>query len=188
MRGCFLDWTLRRKRISAFPAYAGMFPWSFAAPHLVSSFPRVCGDVSSPQKFLDALDELSPRMRGCFQNQAPQVYFVVAFPAYAGMFLWAPDYIFSGASFPRVCGDVSQHLFSQIPSTQAFPAYAGMFPITPMTASPSVAFPAYAGMFPALKASQTAEPGFPRVCGDVSSPAEFLQALNELSPRMRGCF
>ena len=26
MRGCFLNWALRSERISAFPAYAGMFP------------------------------------------------------------------------------------------------------------------------------------------------------------------
>ena len=84
------------------------------------------------------------------------------------MFLVSRAQIIKRNRFPRVCGDVSQHLFSQIPSTQAFPAYAGMFP----GVVPSFAFTS----------------GFPRVCGDVSFC--FSEAIAEfwLSPRMRGCF
>ena len=104
-----------------------MFPWSFAAPHLVSSFPRVCGDVSSPQKFLDALDELSPRMRGCFQNQAPQVYFVVAFPAYAGMFPFDSSKAIPFSGFPRVCGDVSDTFSGSVCVIKLSPRMRGCF-------------------------------------------------------------
>ena len=188
MRGCFYGRRITSFLERAFPAYAGMFLKRFTRKALLTSFPRVCGDVSRLASTNNKKKSLSPRMRGCFS---------------ASVFSDSFD-----SSFPRVCGDVSRRRavvrlhFGLSPRMRgcfllllrsdsrilAFPAYAGMFPITPMTASPSVAFPAYAGMFPALKASQTAEPGFPRVCGDVSSPAEFLQALNELSPRMRGCF
>ena len=87
MRGCFCFVELWLGDLGAFPAYAGMFPWSFAAPRLVSSFPRVCGDVSKEIYAQGTADELSPRMRGCFRNHRLFLAFVRAFPAYAGMFL-----------------------------------------------------------------------------------------------------
>ena len=103
-------------------------------------------DVSSPQKFLDALDELSPRMRGCFQNQAPQVYFVVAFPAYAGCFRLIRLKLFLFRLSPRM-RDVSMgaglHLFWKA----SFPAYAGMFLKRFTRKALLTSFPRVCGMF-----------------------------------------
>ncbi len=132
--------------------------------------------------------KLSPRMRGCFQASCRRSPSLRAFPAYAGMFPVSGVYPCANRCFPRVCGDVSQLIEARARQGGLSPRMRGCFLLPIIPNEPIWAFPAYAGMFPALKASQTAEPGFPRVCGDVSSPAEFLQALNELSPRMRGCF
>ncbi len=91
------------------------------------SFPRVCGDVSKTKllKFTSSL--LSPRMRGCFRLIRLKLFLFQAFPAYAGMFLWAPDYIFSGASFPRVCGDVSKEIYAQGTADELSPRMRGCF-------------------------------------------------------------
>ena len=87
MRGCFRNIRAPSIISGAFPAYAGMFPVSGDTPMHVRGFPRVCGDVSLAKTVLDALNRLSPRMRGCFQClNAPTAY---------------------RSSFPRVCGDVS---------------------------------------------------------------------------------
>ena len=249
MRGCFYGRRITSFLERAFPAYAGMFLKRFTRKALLTSFPRVCGDVSrlastnnkkkslsprmrgcfSASVFSDSFDSsfprvcgdvsrrravvrlhfgLSPRMRGCFLLLLRSDSRILAFPAYAGMFPITPMtaspsvafpayagmfpvsgvYPCANRCFPRVCGDVSQLIEARARQGGLSPRMRGCFLLPIIPNEPIWAFPAYAGMFPALKASQTAEPGFPRVCGDVSSPAEFLQALNELSPRMRGCF
>ena len=66
MRGCFYESTERLISYKAFPAYAGMFPKRFMRKVLLTSFPRVCGDVSKLFSTRRSMLKLSPRMRGCF--------------------------------------------------------------------------------------------------------------------------
>ena len=87
MRGCFLLKNDPLIQALAFPAYAGMFPAEPELSKTLTSFPRVCGDVSDKTQQLCRRNELSPRMRGCFFIQDNPPVERVAFPAYAGMFL-----------------------------------------------------------------------------------------------------
>ena len=68
------------------PAYAGMFLGLRPALRMSSSSPRVCGDVSRGVDQGARAPEFSPRMRGCFYQNAPTAYQNRVLPAYAGMF------------------------------------------------------------------------------------------------------
>ena len=70
MRGCFLLEIARMELPEAFPAYAGMFLYLTPLHKPNLSFPRVCGDVSDAISGQITLRRLSPRMRGCFLDQA----------------------------------------------------------------------------------------------------------------------
>ena len=70
MRGCFLLEIARVELPEAFPAYAGMFLYLTPLHKPNLSFPRVCGDVSDAISGQITLRRLSPRMRGCFLDQA----------------------------------------------------------------------------------------------------------------------
>ena len=86
MRGCFLASNLTRVITIVLPAYAGMFLRPLPKVILPLCSPRVCGDVSSPNRLRKKRRPFSPRMRGCF----PGIMFVCTdkrvLPAYAGMF------------------------------------------------------------------------------------------------------
>ena len=127
MRGCFYPAMSFPLEKTAFPAYAGMFPASCTRSAAGSRFPRVCGDVSIDKAKDITVLKLSPRMRGCFQNQLrknrkakafpayagmlpllPSMrFFLTGFPAYAGMFLGFIVRAPCRRSSPRVCGDIS---------------------------------------------------------------------------------
>ena len=68
MRGCFQASDEHTSNESVFPAYAGMFQYSFQPAAQSRSFPRVCGDVSLYPASRQALSRFSPRMRGCFSD------------------------------------------------------------------------------------------------------------------------
>ena len=86
MRGCFYGRRITSFLERAFPAYAGMFLKRFTRKALLTSFPRVCGDVSRLASTNNKKKSLSPRMRGCFQASCRRSPSLRAFPAYAGMF------------------------------------------------------------------------------------------------------
>ena len=131
MWGCFRNIRAPSIISGAFPAYAGMFPVSGDTPMHVRGFPRVCGDVSLAKTVLDALNRLSPRMRGCFQClNAPTAY---------------------RSSFPRVCGDVSPVQQTSSTDDTLSPRMRGCFPHRALDPQQAHAFPAYAGMFPLTK-------------------------------------
>ena len=145
-----------------------MFPVSGDTPMHVRGFPRVCGDVSLAKTVLDALNRLSPRMRGCFQClNAPTAY---------------------RSSFPRVCGDVSPVQQTSSTDDTLSPRMRGCFYPAMSFPLEKTAFPAYAGMFPASCTRSAAGSRFPRVCGDVSIDKAKDITVLKLSPRMRGCF
>ena len=96
------------------------------------------------------------------------IQYVVAFPAYAGMFLAKPKLINTCSGFPRVCGDVSEQFgamlikavrfprvcgdvsdrYSGVPTYhQLSPRMRGCFYYLEYVVPESKAFPAYAGMF-----------------------------------------
>ena len=112
----------------------------------------------------------------------------MVFPAYAGMFLNKEQPKGDRDSFPRVCGDVSEWFRDENLQESFSPRMRGCFSASVWPPVRPSVFPAYAGMFPGARRACARPCCFPRVCGDVSSPSEFLQALNEFSPRMRGCF
>ena len=127
MRGCFHNERRKRQSQSAFPAYAGMFLITMTTAASDKGFPRVCGDVSTAHWRLLSCLGLSPRMRGCFYQNAPTTYQNKAFPAYAGMFLVRMLTDGSTTSFPRVCGDVSNASSSPFARLRLSPRMRGCF-------------------------------------------------------------
>ena len=133
----------------------------------VSSFPRVCGDVSASISLRTRWSRLSPRKRGCFLSLASSYLLALAFPAYAGMFLRLRTQQARPLCFPRVCGDVSFIVVSSTLRVKLSPRMRGCFfrdcsLCRPLWLSPRMrgcfsrqsanarslcAFPAYAGMF-----------------------------------------
>ena len=90
--------------------------------------------------------------------------------------------------FPRVCGDVSIAFFARDKPAEFSPRMRGCFYIKAYYHGDGSVFPAYAGMFLPVKSNKLRSPGFPRVCGDVSFYPIYDWAVEEFSPRMRGCF
>ena len=107
MRGCSSPKAAHLLYIYVFPAYAGMFLLSHLIPPILTSFPRVCGDVPDIDAHLVKEAGFSPRMRGCSSA------------ALTGGT--------ESSSFPRVCGDVPQASGGVLAASAVFPAYAGMF-------------------------------------------------------------
>ena len=116
------------------------------------------------------------------------IQYVVAFPAYAGMFPSLFKKFLNSLGFPRVCGDVSIVRKSLSSYSLLSPRMRGCFHDKTLLAYKKKAFPAYAGMFPAITRSTGGLSCFPRVCGDVSMLLGGGSSLLGLSPRMRGCF
>ena len=69
-----------------FPACAGMFLETFVKNIFEMSFPRVRGDVPSPQDPNAWFARFSPRARGCSFSDSIFLKIGVVFPACAGMF------------------------------------------------------------------------------------------------------
>ena len=109
--------------------------------------PRVCGDVSAILPALTDSLRFSPRMRGCFQDQAPNKQASDVLPAYAGMFLRPQDFCISRTSSPRVCGDVSEHRLPQGHVRWFSPRMRGCFQANGRPSGCLKVLPAYAGMF-----------------------------------------
>ena len=113
---------------------------------------------------------------------------VMAFPAYAGMFLTPKCERKISVCFPRVCGDVSVLLNSGSAVWELSPRMRGCFRVAFEADRSLEAFPAYAGMFPKHTKASFLQGRFPRVCGDVSRLFSIKRSTLKLSPRMRGCF
>ena len=113
---------------------------------------------------------------------------VMAFPAYAGMFLTPKCERKISVCFPRVCGDVSVLLNSGSAVWELSPRMRGCFRVAFEADRSLEAFPAYAGMFPKHTKASFLQGRFPRVCGDVSARRQSIGNVRQLSPRMRGCF
>ena len=152
------------------------------------SFPRVCGDVSEKLLWVKEDNKFSPRMRGCFQERTSNHLDLQVFPAYAGMFLIERRANMRRKGFPRVCGDVSSSTTITNKIREFSPRMRGCFYIKAYYHGDGSVFPAYAGMFLPVKSNKLLSPGFPRVCGDVSFYPIYDWAVEEFSPRMRGCF
>ena len=148
MRGCFYSPISYKKKSSAFPAYAGMFPIGCQSSFCALRFPRVCGDVSFELHISSIQKRLSPRMRGCFLDRTLWRKRISAFPAYAGMFLSPRVVRGLFCSFPRVCGDVSRVFLELSYLMELSPRMRGCFPNIRIKQKLRLAFPAYAGMFP----------------------------------------
>ena len=148
MRGCFSRSDLHHEGLSVLPAYAGMFPEIKPPSGQLSSSPRVCGDVSSPNRLRKKRRPFSPRMRGCF----PGIMFVCTdkrvLPAYAGMFPAPSHPMRRDECSPRVCGDVSTPFFARANGDAFSPRMRGCFSTAKSTHCQLNVLPAYAGMFP----------------------------------------
>ena len=127
MRGCFFKIPCGQCIGCAFPAYAGMFPRTSTAFRSDCSFPRVCGDVSRDAYRDEPNCRLSPRMRGCFSKTEKTLRIMIAFPAYAGMFLGTNIHKAKDVGFPRVCGDVSTLTVKDGTTKELSPRMRGCF-------------------------------------------------------------
>ena len=150
MRGCFYCALPQGVILTVLPAYAGMFPIKSVLPPMPMSSPRVCGDVSMPDKSRFKRVGFSPRMRGCFLPRR-----IAANRARRS---------------PRVCGDVSNASSPHLLRTQFSPRMRGCFRKSCDFLKRPHVLPAYAGMFLHLFGIFGTVEGSPRVCGDVSKP------------------
>ena len=167
MRGCSGKIMPYYTLEDVFPAYAGMFRWSFS--------------VSTPPI------SFSPRMRGCSSNLKPNAGKNSVFPAYAGMF--RPWRLPCGGyrGFPRVCGDVPTRMRYWKSRCAFSPRMRGCSWWRRCARPRGCVFPAYAGMFRSGYWGVETLKGFPRVCGDVPNCVVAGQNTPSFSPRMRGC-
>ena len=152
---------------SRFPAYAGMFRASYPGPRVLSSFPRIRGDVPDASSGRTNEPVFSPHTRGCSCDATLGASEAEVFPAYAGMFLRSVNIPRAVICFPRIRGDVptdkSKVLLYQVfsPHTRGCSFFAKSFE------DATEVFPAYAGMFRLLTYQHSAADGFPRIRGDV---------------------
>ena len=144
-----------------------MFPLRLVGSILVSSFPRVRGDVPGMGIPVYMASKFSPRARGCSLITEDLPYEDGVFPACAGMFppTSCPTSFSSG--FPRVRGDVPVGTWLSEGWENVFPACAGMFH-------------GQSGHVVGMRC-------FPRVRGDVPTTALSSSATSSFSPRARGC-
>ena len=187
MRGCSAGFLDICDSPAVFPAYAGMFPYQPPRPHGCGGFPRVCGDVPPLTIAKKAVQQFSPRMRGCSVRLANPCKPRFVFPAYAGMFRPDRRPPYPHRRFPRVCGDVPSTSMPTADTAPFSPRMRGCSSPTPWFSHPAHVFPAYAGMFRFWVASVSARLSFPRVCGDVPGHRENGTLRTTFSPRMRGC-
>ena len=186
-RGCSAGQVIRSLENVVFPACAGMFLFREAKVSGIECFPRVRGDVPSPQMLPPASWWFSPRARGCSFNTLNGGGENSVFPACAGMFRSARLNPPPPWCFPRVRGDVPH----QIPLRPRFPVFSPRargcsFLVIHHNAGVAV-FPACAGMFRSTASTFVLSAGFPRVRGDVPSDGTMRYSNVEFSPRARGC-
>ena len=136
-------------------------------------------------------------------------FFLLVFPAQAGVFPSIPSFRTLKRRLPRASGGVSERADESRGSKGVFPAQAGVFPVFPSIhelgcglprASGGVSmgedestrvaqvFPAQAGVFPNRAAIAGRSLCLPRASGGVSITGEFELNNNQSSPRKRGCF
>ena len=188
MRGCFCIGCRLSKSREVLPAYAGMFLKRSTPKALLTSSPRVCGDVSRPELFIYKSNAFSPRMRGCFRAKRVAVSLKLVLPAYAGMFPKGQEIANKIQGSPRVCGDVSKTVRNKEEKSLFSPRMRGCFRAKRVAVSLKLVLPAYAGMFPKGQEIANKIQGSPRVCGDVSKTVRNKEEKSLFSPRMRGCF
>ena len=186
-RGCSPCVTRTGIGLLVFPAYAGMFRLTHTYRPLLSSFPRIRGDVPSPAPIGMRGIWFSPHTRGCSERFGTFGRQNHVFPAYAGMFRDLEDVLFENSSFPRIRGDVPQNLSLRSDDFWFSPHTRGcsVFPY-PMRLTYGV-FPAYAGMFRFSMAMPPPTARFPRIRGDVPCTRPKRPEHDWFSPHTRGC-
>jgi len=200
----FGDWC----HAQVFPACAGMFLSQSLPRRVHDSFPRVRGDVPSPQVNINANSRrfprvrgdvpvmlntfccsmlFSPRARGCSFCDKPVAVYRDVFPACAGMFRNIIIDRQAQISFPRVRGDVPYPTRSWVARCRFSPRARGCSFSYIRLEYRRCVFPACAGMFRDRQALHRGQPSFPRVRGDVPAPFLINKGNNMFSPRARGC-
>ena len=86
-RGCSAQPFDVVRRVSVFPAYAGMFLIPHDGYTQAEGFPRIRGDVPLQVCYTILSIAFSPHTRGCSSAASPALICAAVFPAYAGMFL-----------------------------------------------------------------------------------------------------
>ena len=167
-----------------------MFPKKRPSLTASSAIPRVSGGVSAGTGLAQAVENYSPRQRGCFACRVGVCSSLRLFPASAGVFPSSGPRAAWPHAIPRVSGGVSTTKFlpgsfvdysprqrgcfhNEIPSRQfcrLFPASAGVFPRPPLS---DVNCPDYSprqrGCFQVHESASHEAGPIPRVSGGVSN-------------------
>ena len=152
------------------------------------SLPRIRGGVSQAADFFILFIRSSPHTRGCFAPPRALTLCGSVFPAYAGVFLKAPQATDDDAGLPRIRGGVSYSGRPPPLGVQSSPHTRGCFSPSPARLRPLWVFPAYAGVFPLSATHVSAPGGLPRIRGGVSDSCSGKGSEAGSSPHTRGCF
>ena len=149
-------------------------------------YPRVCGGTRTYGGYADAFQGLSPRVRGNLSDRPAQAPGSRSIPACAGEpgGMWQAH--IHGGVYPRVCGGTPADM----------PLHGRVYGLSPRVRGnrrPACHLPGRAGSIPAC----AGEPPittvtrwrikvYPRVCGGTQGIPLHLNAVEGLSPRVRG--
>ena len=150
--------------------------------------PRIRGGVSHSCRRCEVCFTSSPHTRGCFAPPRALTLCGSVFPAYAGVFLKAPQATDDDAGLPRIRGGVSYSGRPPPLGVQSSPHTRGCFSPSPARLRPLWVFPAYAGVFPLSATHVSAPGGLPRIRGGVSDSCSGKGSEAGSSPHTRGCF
>ena len=168
MRGNRLDPATSQLSTRSIPAHAGKPFNRFIYQAVDWVYPRACGETGLPQRENNALQGLSPRMRGNRAGVAQDAPRTGSIPAHAGkpksyFGCWPSDWV-----YPRACGETSSSRSRFGLLWGLSPRMRGNLPGPGQGAPPDGSIPAHAG-----KPHRPAGPSgprrvYPRACGETA--------------------
>ena len=109
--GCFLHTAGCGGTVGVFPTPVGVFPQLHGRIKRQMRLPHACGGVSKRVKKRSPKLTSSPRLWGCFQENAKMAALKEVFPTPVGVFPCMTGLTPSSESLPHACGGVSETKF-----------------------------------------------------------------------------
>ena len=168
------------------PAYAGILLWVGSGESAPPIQPRVCGDTTALVFRAVFVLDTTPRMRGYFEDDFPQLLKERYNPAYAGILILLCVLPTPIAIQPRVCGDTNNSTQIKPTTKDTTPRMRGYLKELKYALTERRYNPAYAGILCAAMRRTAGKKIQPRVCGDTCIACKTSRHSRDTTPRMRG--
>ena len=168
------------------PAYAGKTLPRLRTRLASWAHPRVCGENSDSQRIRTTTSGSSPRMRGKHIADTGRGTVRGLIPAYAGKTGYICLTCVDKRAHPRVCGENTLWLSSQIDRQGSSPRMRGKRYVDHLEWGYDGLIPAYAGKTLPRPPIRDRSGAHPRVCGENSITDSSVIVSRGSSPRMRG--